>query len=715
MPLRTVPPSPKKRPARASRTPLPDPPVPVLGALGRVLNLLAEGGTASRRELQGLLLREAMTLAACDEGALLLGRPGELRLEAVQGLECEVWVGEEPLGDPAVAACLAQDKPCAARGAFGHGLALPLKPGPGLTGVLLLCQAKPLSAGQWSAAQGAAQGLSEALAALGPLARRRQEGQRLAAIVGAGAALQKDPEPAAVLERIVREAEALLDAEAGALFLLEPDGALRAAVATGPGGAALRGLRLGPGEGLAGWVARTAEPALVDEAGSDPRVAQRVDLATQHQTRSLAAAPVMLEGRVLGVLEAVNPRGGGRFSPEDLPALQALGVLAGTAIESARAVGALQERNRSLSAELARASLEANEARRRLEGVLFAMEDAVLAADENGLVTLLNRAAQFLSFGLTGQEALGRPLGEVFPDAAFAKAQAEVREALAPAAVELDLGPEEARRTYAVVLAPIRDLEGYLTGFVVVLRDITRFRELERMKTAFLNTVSHELRTPITSIRAFSELMARPGADWDKAREWARVINEEAERLHRLVDDLLDISRIESGKKLSVVRKPTQLKPLFERAMAMQAGSAQTHPIRFRFNEDLTLAELDPDRIQQVVMNLLSNAVKYSPQGGPVDLRVDFAPPAGLRVEVQDRGLGLTEEDRAHVFKKFYRVEGAHMSGIRGTGLGLSICKYLVEAHGGRIGVDSQPGQGSTFWFELPLFAPPVTLGAGEG
>jgi two-component system phosphate regulon sensor histidine kinase PhoR len=368
-------------------------------------------------------------------------------------------------------------------------------------------------------------------------------------------------------------------------------------------------------------------------------------------------------------------------------------------------VETLFERGRRLEAELAQASLEANESRRRLEGVLFAMEDAVLAADENGLVTLLNRAAQFLSFGLTGADAVGRPLPELFPGAAFLKAMASVREWLAPSNAEIDLGPVDGRRTYAVVIAPIRDLEGYLTGFVVVLRDITRFRELERMKTAFLNTVSHELRTPITSIRAFSELMAKQDADPVKAREWSRVINEESERLNRLVDDLLDVSRIESGKKLSVVRKATPLKPLFERALAMQSGTTATHPIRFSFNEDLTLAEVDPDRIQQVVMNLLSNAIKYSPEGGHVELRVDFAPPAHLRVEVQDHGLGMKEDDRAHVFEKFFRVEGAHMSGIRGTGLGLSISKYLVEAHGGRIGVDSELSQGSTFWFELPLFS----------
>jgi two-component system, OmpR family, phosphate regulon sensor histidine kinase PhoR len=687
----------RKKPAPASG---------LLGPLGKALGLAAQGGAAAQRELALLLLREALAAVGVRDGSLLLGTPSDLRLAAVQGLASEAWAGDNgAVADAAVAECLARDRPSERRNAFGHGLALPLKgDGPAL-GVLLLAQEQPFSAAAREKAAQAAASLGQALGALAPLARRRQDEQRLKAIVNAGTAVQKDHELLAVLDRIVREAEALLDAEAGAVFLLQPDGSLHAPVATGPGGERLRDLRLGAGEGVVGWVAREGRSVLVDDARTDPRVARRVDQFTQHETRSLVAVPITLDGRILGVLEAVNRRSGGRFAAEDIPALQSLALLAGVAIENARVVEGLVERARRLDAAVARSSVEANESRKRLESVLFAMDDAVIAADDNGVATLLNRAAQFLSFGLTGRDALGLPLQDLLPSGAFAQALVDVRSAMMPLNIELELGPVEARRAYAVVLAPIKDLEGYLTGFVVVLRDITRFRELERMKTAFLNTVSHELRTPITSIRAFSELMLRQDAEPAKAREWSRVINEESERLNRLVDDLLDVSRMESGKKLSVVRKAVPLKPLFERALAMQAAVAATHPIRFSFNEDLTLAELDPDRIQQVVMNLLSNAVKYSPDGGAIDLRVDFAPPSGLRVEVQDRGLGMREQDRAHVFEKFYRVEGAHMSGIRGTGLGLSISKYLVEAHGGRIGVASEPGQGSTFWFELPLFA----------
>jgi PAS domain S-box-containing protein len=677
-----------------------------LSTLGRLLALIEDGGSATRRELAQILLREALQLADCSEGSLLLGAPQQLRVEAVQGLSAEVWAAEgAALESSAARNALRHGQAVEHEDAFGHGLALPLLTGAEPLGVLLFIRPWPFTASQREAANRGAAQLAAVLASLAPLLRRPGDAQRLASIAQAGAAMQREHELAAVVDRVAREAEALMGADASALFLLQPDGALLAPLATGPGGERLKDLRLSPGEGLAGWVAQAGQPLLVEDANSDPRFAQRMIKSFHQAAQCVAAVPVQMDGRTLGVLEVLKRRVGQAFSLEDLGALQALALSAGAAIEKARVMETLIERARRLETELAQASLEANESRRRLEGVLFAMEDAVLAADENGLVTLLNRAAQFLSFGLTGADAAGRPLPELFPGPAFLKAMGSVREWLAPANAEIDLGPVDGRRTYAVVIAPIRDLEGYLTGFVVVLRDITRFRELERMKTAFLNTVSHELRTPITSIRAFSELMAKQDADPVKARDWSRVINEESERLNRLVDDLLDVSRIESGKKLSVVRKATPLKPLFERALAMQSGTAATHPIRFSFNEDLTLAEVDPDRIQQVVMNLLSNAIKYSPEGGHVELRVDFAPPESLRVEVQDHGLGMKEDDRAHVFEKFFRVEGAHMSGIRGTGLGLSISKYLVEAHGGRIGVDSELGQGSSFWFELPLFS----------
>jgi signal transduction histidine kinase len=698
-----------KAPAKArARTPAGAPPaVHFFDAFGSMLAFLEEPNASHRRGFYGLLLRELMDAAGCEEGSLLLASsPGgkDLRLEAVHGLASEVWAGESgvPAGS-AAAEAVRLGQPVRRHGAFGHSLALPLAYRGESLGAALLSRATAFSQPEGAAALAAAAGLGRVLKAFQSLSGHRQAERRLQAIVAAAAAVQRDRALGSVLARIIREAEALLDAEAASIFLLEEDGSLWAPAATGAGGSRLKDLRLAKGEGVAGWVAEHGQAARVDRAHADPRFARRVDDATQASTRSLMAVPIQVEGRSLGVLEVINKRGIGGFRADEEEPLQALALLAGAAIENSRLLEALDRRTRLLDAEVARASVDANQSRKRLEGVLFAMEDAVIAADGNGLATLLNRSAQFLTYALTGLEAMGRPLAELLPNPAFGQALQDVRSQGASLTVELDLGPEG--RSYACVLAPIKDLEGYLTGFVVVLRDITRFRELERMKSAFLNTVSHELRTPITSIRAFSELMRRPGADPKRVREWSAVINEESERLNRLIDDLLDVSRLESGKQLSVVKRPVELAPLLERCVALFADQSENHPLNVHLNPDLTLAELDPDRFEQVLSNLVSNAIKYSPQGGPVELSVEFLPPESMRVEVRDHGLGLKPEDQVHLFQKFYRVEGEHLQGIRGTGLGLSITKYLVEAHGGRIGVVSAPGKGSTFWFEMPLFA----------
>jgi two-component system phosphate regulon sensor histidine kinase PhoR len=685
-------------------------------AFGRMLAFLEDPGPATRRQFYGLLLREVLHSAGCEQGSLLLawppGQVDELRLEAVQGLASEVWAGEQAgAPDSAAGRAVRTAKPVSDSGAFGPLLALPLIYREEALGALLLAQDKAFSPQQQAAAKATASGLAAVLKAFQSLSLKRQAEQRLTAIVNAGTAVQRGRDLEAVLDRIIREAEALLDAEGASVFLLDDnDGSLRAPVATGLGGERLRDLRLKKGEGIVGWVAEHGEAQLVEDVQNDPRFAKQVDKATRTATRSLVAVPILVdEGRVLGVLEVLNKRSGGRFHPGELPVLQALALLAGVAIENARLMEGLTERARRLNAEVLQANVETTEAKNRLESVLFAMEDAVLSADENGLVNLCNRAAQFLTFGLLRRDVTGLPLTEALPHPAVAEGLLQVREALTPLTVEIELGAADERRSYAVVLTPIKDLEGYLTGFVTVMRDITRFRELERMKTAFLNTVSHELRTPITSIRAFSELMAKRQADPEKSREWSAVINEEAERLNRLVDDLLDVSRIESGKKLSVIKRPVELKPLIDRTLTLFGKDAATHPIHLSMDEGLTLAELDADRIEQVLSNLLSNAIKYSPAGGAVELRVRFSPPEGMRIEVQDHGLGLKPDDQANIFQKFYRVEGAHMNGIRGTGLGLSITKYLVEAHGGRMGVESVFGQGSQFWFEVPLFGPQAT------
>jgi len=234
-------------------------------------------------------------------------------------------------------------------------------------------------------------------------------------------------------------------------------------------------------------------------------------------------------------------------------------------------------------------------------------------------------------------------------------------------------------------------------------------RELARMQDEFVSTVSHELRTPLGFIKGYTTTLLRQDAEWDTATriEFLRIIDEEADRLRELIDNLLDSSRLESGA-IGMTREATRIAPLL-RSVAERAQAAYPEmALRVVAPDGLPILEIDSTRIAQVLDNLLSNAAKYAP-GAPVELRARREGEAML-IEVEDRGPGIAAEHMSQMFQRFYRVPETQRT-VRGTGLGLYICRKIVESHGGQIGVDSQPGQGTRFHFTLPLAALEATEG----
>jgi len=234
-------------------------------------------------------------------------------------------------------------------------------------------------------------------------------------------------------------------------------------------------------------------------------------------------------------------------------------------------------------------------------------------------------------------------------------------------------------------------------------------RELARMQDEFVSTVSHELRTPLGFIKGYTTTLLRQDAEWDAATriEFLRIIDEEADRLRELIDNLLDSSRLESGA-IGMTREATRIAPLL-RSVAERAQAAYPEMVlRVEAPDGLPILEIDSTRIAQVLDNLLSNAAKYAP-GAPVELRARREGEAML-IEVEDRGPGIAAEHMSQMFQRFYRVPETQRT-VRGTGLGLYICRKIVESHGGQIGVDSQPGQGTRFHFTLPLAALEATEG----
>jgi len=339
--------------------------------------------------------------------------------------------------------------------------------------------------------------------------------------------------------------------------------------------------------------------------------------------------------------------------------------------------------------------------RNRIEAIVAGMTDAVIATDRHDTIMLLNRAAQDL-LRVTREAALGRSAAGVFGTRRLA---AMLHEATAYGRVTAEELPPGTMgdRVIEAHCAPVRNSAGEVTGAVAVLRDVTELRQTERLRREITANVSHELRTPLTSIKGFAEtLLDGAMREEETARRFLSIINSETDRLVKLVDDLLDLSLLES-KRVTLDPKPVDV------------GGLVTHTVDklrpIAAHSQLTLVQsappgivvfADADRLEQVLTNLVDNALKYTPPGGRVEVQV-AAVNGEVEVVVNDTGKGIRPEDLPHVFERFYRSDRSRTRGSGGTGLGLAIAKHIVEAHGGRISVSSRPNEGTTFTVTIPM------------
>ncbi|BDU50028.1 ATP-binding protein [Haliovirga abyssi] len=254
--------------------------------------------------------------------------------------------------------------------------------------------------------------------------------------------------------------------------------------------------------------------------------------------------------------------------------------------------------------------------------------------------------------------------------------------------------------------------ENKILGIIFSLRDLRESKELQelrrvdKLKDEFLSMVSHELRTPLTSIKAYTETLMFMVEDNDPETqlEFLTIINEESERLTRLINDVLDLSKIEAGK-MSFILKAEDIGAIIRRIVKNMTGFAETKNIELIENikENLPEVMIDKDRVMQVLTNLINNAVKFTPENGKIFVNADFENDKFLRISVKDTGIGIKEEDKGKVFEKFKQVDDILVREAGGTGLGLPICKNIIEYFGGKIWVDSVHGEGSTFQFTLPI------------
>jgi two-component system, OmpR family, phosphate regulon sensor histidine kinase PhoR len=331
--------------------------------------------------------------------------------------------------------------------------------------------------------------------------------------------------------------------------------------------------------------------------------------------------------------------------------------------------------------------------RARLATVLERMTDGVLIADSNGQIQFANPAAERLFE--TGQ-AVGRRVVEVLHQ--YQLVEAWQRSHATGEAQEESVEIPTRRRFLQLVVLPDRQTDGSL----LVVTDLTRVRRLEAVRRDFISNISHELRTPLASLKALTETL-RDGAldDPKAAKRFLGRIETEVDALTQMATEVLELSRIESGQvplDLKAVQAAGLLISAAERmrAQAERAGLI----LRLGADQDMSTVQVDAPRLEQVLVNLIHNAVKFTPPGGEVILAAR-AEDDSVCFSVSDNGVGIPPDDLERIFERFYKADRARSGG--GTGLGLSISRHLVEAHGGKIWAESIEGQGSTFYFTIPL------------
>jgi len=512
--------------------------------------------------------------------------------------------------------------------------------------------------------------------AAGMAERLQRQLQQLSALYEVGRTLTASLRLEEILPSIVEAAIHLTDAEEGHVWLLDEAGEAlhlrvhRSRDAEASPAPPAPPLRLPVADSLLGRAVRTGRPILLG-AGLHK-------LDTGILVRSLLYVPLQAHGRTLGVLGVMNRREAAAFSESDVHFLTMLGDYAAVAIEKARLFEAIQAE------------------KGKLEAILQGIEEPVLVLDFQETLILANRSArQHLDLP---PHAQGRPFRAVVRHPELLS----LIERKPP--VGQTVRQEVTLPNRATFQASLTAVEG--VGYVVVMQDITYLKELDRIKSEFVSIVSHDVRTPLTTIRGYVSLLPRVGPLNPRQQEFVEKVERAMQTIVELLNNLLDLSRLESGHVLSM--EPCSIAEILNEAAQIIRPQAEgkQQALILDIPPDLPTIHGDRRRLEQVFLNLLSNAVKYTPPGGRITLRAREQD-GHIAVQVSDTGVGIPPQDLPHIFSKFYRVQ-REGEAAEGTGLGLAIVKSIVERHGGRVWAESEVGKGSTFTVLLPCRPAPA-------
>lgn len=455
----------------------------------------------------------------------------------------------------------------------------------------------------------------------------------------------------------------------------------------------IRMVRVRATHGISGEVFREGRPTIFHDAVTDKRT--EGDPFSLLHVHNGVTVPLVIEKRddenrvidrtTIGVLHAFNKRHGEDFNDEDVHLLERMAKSAASIISNLRLYQEIVE--------------EKEELLQTLES-LYA---GLVVTSNEGRVTQMNASARAI-FNVTS-EVIGRDVRDVILDDEIRALIVSAQEGNEGNQTEATISTDgRMERTYNVQSAQVKNEEGRQIGVVTIFNDVTELKNIERMKSAFVATVSHELRTPLTAIKGFvSTLLMNDDFPEEDRREFYTIIDHECDRLTRLINDLLNIARIEAGESLKPHYSDVDVRALCKKVALIQQQASHNHQLVLDAPDEFPVIVGDEDKLDQIVTNLVSNAIKYSPEGGKVTIHLKMDDDHVL-IGVQDQGIGIPKEHLSKVFDRFHRVHNEDNRKIYGTGLGLFLVKHLVEQiHLGKVWAESEVGVGSTFWVRIPI------------
>lgn len=505
--------------------------------------------------------------------------------------------------------------------------------------------------------------------AQGDLKRKVQDVERVSAIGRAiTAALDLD----VVLTSVVMTAVQMTGAEEGSLLLLdEASGDLYMRAAYNFNDEFVRKFRLPTADTLAGQVVRTGKPVVFGKETPEK-------IKTAYLVHALIYVPMVLQGRVMGVLGVDNRNVAAHFHENHLEQMAALADYAAIALENARLYSQLEVE------------------RGELEAILTRVADGVIVVNPRNELIFANRTAREI-FQITQGNYTGKPVRSlVDQEALLVSIENSLTQKNVPRRLEF------MSQTGGYFVAQFSFVQNM--GLLVTMQDVTHFKELDRIKSDFVHTVSHDLRSPLTAILGYVELIGRAGSINDQQREYIRRVQTSVHSITGLINDLLDLGRIESGVDMQHVVVPIQMVVQLAIEGLQPLISEKKHEIDTQFPPELPKIKGDPTRLRQMVNNLLENAIKYTPEGGKICIR--GREEDGLVImRFEDNGMGVPQMDQPYIFNKLYR--GSNIpANVSGSGLGLAIVKSIVESHDGRYWYEPSASGGSVFTVVLPSEKP---------